>query len=311
MLTIAGLVALLLIDTFSGIISNNGSQNLEFGNGPWYVGGLAAFYAVVGALRKALETATAVEHFVRNPNREAERGWLKNVRRELCKLIRDNTPRGCRLVIFVDDLERCRPPGSVNLLETIHQLLSDAPIVVVVMADIPAVAASAVVKYKELAERYMPSGEHSGHDDPAEAYGRLYIQKLIQLQFDLPDQDVAHIRSLISHSINSDQPDPTAPDPHVSSSRKWHLLNPLIAAWDPRNGIVDFVREWLKLANWGLSPIGLSIAVSLLPAYLVARHAISVGCPKSFRELFPNLKLRMLGTILSYLVFCIRDYFTV
>lgn len=293
-------VLVLVLLLFLGLPSLESIKNLRPSPQGWLWVLIVAAYAVIVTLRTTLQTATAVEHFVRNPSQEAAAGWLKNVRRQLCTLIRDNTPPGSRLVIFVDDLERCRPPGSVNLLETIHQILADAPIAVVVMADLPAVAASATVKYSDLAENYTPSGESRGHSNAPETYGRLYIQKLVQLQFDLPDQDIGHMRSLISRSIDNNRPDPSPPDQPPISGENWSVRNPVIAAWNPGIRVVDFLNGWLSLANWNLSPIGLSVALCLLPGYLVARHAISVACPNSLREWFPKLRLKTLGTTLSY-----------
>jgi hypothetical protein len=50
------------------------------------------------------------------------------------------------------------------------------------------VAAAAQLKYKELAEIYVPSGGvlQTGRNPGKEAFGRFYLQKIVQFQFDLP-----------------------------------------------------------------------------------------------------------------------------
>ena len=266
---------------------------------PWPIGILAGLLILLMIVRKAMETAKAVEHFVRNPGEEASEGWIENVRTELCSLVRENVPDGSRLVVFVDDLDRCRPPGSVILLETIHQILADAPIVVVVMADLPAVAASAGAKYQALGRRYKPSGESWYDSDSTKTFGRLYIQKMIQLQFDLPDQRMEHIRSLMASSIAPRGKGNGDGDILVVGGERAELRNPLIAAWNPGVGVRHFLTGWFGLANWWLMPVGFLLGMCLLPGFLFARHAVSVGCPGIQRELHSTLKLSKWGRIMS------------
>jgi hypothetical protein len=61
-------------------------------------------------------------------------------------------------------------------------------VVVVLLGDMSAVAAAAQLKYKDLAEIYVPSAGIAlqGPDRGKEAFGRLYLQKIVQFQFDLP-----------------------------------------------------------------------------------------------------------------------------
>ena len=61
-------------------------------------------------------------------------------------------------------------------------------VIVVLLGDMAAVAAAAQLKYKDLAKIYVPSAgiAQTGPDRGKEAFGRLYLQKIIQFQFDLP-----------------------------------------------------------------------------------------------------------------------------
>ena len=63
------------------------------------------------------------------------------------------------------------------------------------MADIPAVAACAQIKYEKLAAVYVPSGYTGAPGGPS--YGRAYLQKIIQLQFDMPAHQPAKMRQLV------------------------------------------------------------------------------------------------------------------
>ncbi|HVM46103.1 MAG TPA: P-loop NTPase fold protein, partial [Candidatus Thermoplasmatota archaeon] len=130
----------------------------------------------IGALLPSLWNAwKAVAEFVRDPEEIAGGGSMPKVRASLGRLIRQATAEGGRFVVFVDDLDRVRPPRAVELLETVNQLLDHEGVVVVFLADMPAVHAHVEAQYEELAKRH-----------PAADYGRLYVQKIVQVQFDLP-----------------------------------------------------------------------------------------------------------------------------
>lgn len=150
--------------------------------------GLLGIPALYFAIRFAFGAASSVRDYVRDPKRSAGLGTIENVRRQLKKLIRQAIPGDARLIVFIDDLERCRPPRPIELLELINQLLRHKQVIVVVVADIPAVAACAAIEYEKIAAIYDP--EKGAAPGPREkggiGYGRYYIQKMVQLQFDLP-----------------------------------------------------------------------------------------------------------------------------
>src|SRR5205823_1018504 len=130
--------------------------------------------------------ASSVAEFVKDPKSAAESGSMREVREQLGRLIDQRRGRG-RFVIFVDDLERCKLPRAVDVLEVINQLLAHPGVVTIVLADMPAVIACAELKYKALIDRYRPTVASTMASSPVpQAYGRAYLKKIIQLQFDLP-----------------------------------------------------------------------------------------------------------------------------
>lgn len=146
---------------------------------------------------KLLECASAVSGYVKSPADEAVTGSMTAVRTQMGQLIRQATPKGSRFILFLDDVERCRPPKCMDLLEAVNQLLSHPEVVTIVLADLPGVAACAEIKYKDLAEKYTPSvGGSTDGSESGNAFGRMYLQKFIQLQFDLPEQTTQRVRSL-------------------------------------------------------------------------------------------------------------------
>jgi hypothetical protein len=135
---------------------------------------------------KLFALAQAASSFVDDPKSEAAKGSMGEVRAQLGRLI-GQAARKRRIIIFVDDLERCRPPRAVEVCEVATQLLDHPGVVTVLLADMRAVAAAAAIKYAELEGRYQPAGDgDDGRPERFTAYGQAYLEKLVQLQFQIP-----------------------------------------------------------------------------------------------------------------------------
>ena len=162
------------------------------------LGGLQTRLVILGAFLTALAglisiivkllTSTSLGGFVQSPEKAAESGAIQSAQLKLKQLVTQATWRGNRLVVFVDDVERCKPPRSIDVLDAVSQLVDHHGVIVVLLGDMSAVAAAAQLKYKDLAEIYVPSAGIAlgGGDHGKEAFGRLYLQKIVQFQFDLP-----------------------------------------------------------------------------------------------------------------------------
>jgi KAP family P-loop domain len=155
------------------------------------VGTIAFFLAVILAVWKyVLAAAERAARFIDDPRSEAARGSMKEVSDELGRLIRDATRGRRRLVVFVDDLERCRPPRALEVCEAAGNLLAHPDVVTVLIADMRVVASSAELKYRQL-ESADEQGRTNGD------YGRRYLQKIVQIQFDLPPATEERVRDML------------------------------------------------------------------------------------------------------------------
>jgi len=162
------------------------------------VGGLSVLLtAVLGRAPKLISAARSVASFLEDPEAAATLGRIAEVRAQLGAIIQQARRGPRRFVVFVDDLDRCQPPRAIDLLEVVNQLLDHPGVVVVIMADMPTVAACADIKYKALAELSSPGGAGDG-PPRAGAYGRLYVHKIVQLQFDLPPNTHAQLHALLA-----------------------------------------------------------------------------------------------------------------
>jgi len=103
---------------------------------------------------------------------------MNAVSSQLASLVRQATRGSRRLVIFVDDLERCRPPRAVEVCEVASQLLGHRDVVTVLVADMAMIAQSAHMKYAQV------DGGLAGVDRAE--YGRHFLEKIVQIQFEVP-----------------------------------------------------------------------------------------------------------------------------
>ena len=146
-----------------------------------------------------------VARWIDNPGSEAARGSMKDANRQLGQLVGQALRGKRRLMIFVDNLERCRPPRAVDVCEVVSQLIGHPEVVTVLVGDMDTIALSAEIKYAEL-----ESVSHGVTGTPRTggargitgtrsvgAYGRAYLEKLIQIQLRLPPPVPSDLRKML------------------------------------------------------------------------------------------------------------------
>jgi hypothetical protein len=155
-------------------------------------------------------TATDVGSLVRSPRSALTSGALIEVREDLGRLVHQATRRGRdgsrpenrrRLVVYIDDLERCQPARSIEVCEAVSSLLSLEDVVTVLIGDIQTLAIAADIKYKDLAPRYRGGSLSSADETPAASFGQLYLEKIVQFRFDIPTHDYAELRALAKRML--------------------------------------------------------------------------------------------------------------
>jgi len=141
---------------------------------------------------KIFSGTQAVARFINDPKSEAARGSIDSVSKQLGGLIASATRGRRRFVVFVEDLERCRPPRAVDVCEVVAQLLDQDDVVTVLVGDMDTIARSAAIKYRALELPTPGDADMAVYED----YGRSYMEKLVQLQFDLPQPAEEHLKEL-------------------------------------------------------------------------------------------------------------------
>jgi len=174
--------------------------------GSSHVGAAVLLLVLFAFWRKVFAIAQSAARFIDDPRSEAAKGSIEDVSTQLRQLIEQSThvrrrwlivPRDPRrFIIFVDDLERCRPPRAVEVCEVASQLLGHPNVITVLIADMTSIAKSAEIKYS----KHLGDGDSraSTLPLPSGSYGRLYLQKIVQIQFNLPPSPPGSMSELLT-----------------------------------------------------------------------------------------------------------------
>ncbi len=103
-----------------------------------------------------------------------------------------------RLVVFVDDLDRCQPEKAIEVLEAIKLFLDVESCIFVLGLDQEVIARGIEMKYKEL-------GMKEGEGIRFTIEGARYLEKIIQLPFQIPPVEQTDMGDFVV-SLNADWP---------------------------------------------------------------------------------------------------------
>ena len=106
--------------------------------------------------------------------------FLEQFQKRFSELIQEHVQPN-RLVVFVDDLDRCLPEKAIEVLEAIKLFLDAENCVFVLGLDQEVIARGIEMKYKELGEKQ--DGDESRRFT---IEGVRYLEKIVQLPFQIP-----------------------------------------------------------------------------------------------------------------------------
>jgi HAMP domain-containing protein len=147
---------------------------------------------------------------------EAQTAFRQSFREHFSDVCQALLPRA--LVVFIDDLDRCEPCKTAEMLEAVNYLVDSGPCFVVLGLARDVVEAQLAHHYKELADARHAlrtvdgSGQDAGNraadvDRDRVGYARDYLRKLINLEVYIPSLDVARVRRLLGIEERK-KPDP-------------------------------------------------------------------------------------------------------
>lgn len=132
------------------------AKEIPFGEAALQLGG-----NVVSSIRS--ENTTSVSEAFNNRFESAFRGLVE-------EFIHYEDDKDAKLVVFLDDIDRCLPSKAINVLESVKLFLDYGPIVFIVGAD----------------RRIIESAIQGIYGANIEYHGRHYLEKIIQIQFPVP-----------------------------------------------------------------------------------------------------------------------------
>jgi len=136
--------------------------------------------------------------YVRQPNYEDKLGYLHTIKEDLRLALQLLVEEDKPAVIFIDDLDRCSPSTTTELVEAINSFISgDLPYCYFILGqDAQMVAASLDVTYKEVGDKL--SNLQKGYG----SLGWFFMEKFMQLQFNIPIMQAPDSQRIMSSLLN-------------------------------------------------------------------------------------------------------------
>lgn len=101
-------------------------------------------------------------------------------------------------VLFIDDLDRCEPKKTAEMLEAVNFLSNSGECFIVLGMARDVVEAQLALHYKDLATQHASQTAPNDQDTPAEIdYVRRYLRKLVNLDIRLPSLNAERLRSML------------------------------------------------------------------------------------------------------------------
>lgn len=117
-----------------------------------------------------------------------------------------------RIVLYIDDLDRCPSEKVVQVLEAVHLMLAFPLFVVVVGVDIRWAGTSLHETYPKHLTSGLQDGDDDDRIDTAGASALDYLEKIFQIPFWLPPMEEEASRNMISAMIPIAETDEDTPD---------------------------------------------------------------------------------------------------
>jgi formylglycine-generating enzyme required for sulfatase activity len=173
-----------------------GAIQLSFGFLPGLATLTEAVKAAHGEIAKGEDAGTLLDAFHRDviEHHQAQLRSIDQFQREFAALVDKHIFKNNeRLVVFVDDLDRCLPEKAIEVLEAIKLFLDVRGCIFLLGLDQEVVTRGIKVKYRDFS---VDEGAGSERRIPID--GAYYLEKIIQLPFRLPKIEPRAMQPFVS-----------------------------------------------------------------------------------------------------------------
>jgi hypothetical protein len=212
------------------------------------IGGGGTLYSIFRGLRAFGVSPGQIAAAAKN-EKEARRQVMfrEEFQREFKEVSEALKPGG--MVIFVDDLDRCRPENVMTVLQAVNFLVSSGDCFIVFGMDTTRVQESvALARSRELAEA---SGNHVVAEDPRQ-FALDYLEKLVQIRVQIPRADDAGTWNFITGVTQSADEDDNAIATERDGDTKQAGILDRLRKTDPRTvrylGVAAIVATAIAIA---------------------------------------------------------------
>ncbi|MFL5384879.1 MAG: P-loop NTPase fold protein [Longimicrobiaceae bacterium] len=155
-----------------------------------------------------------ISRYIRTPNYAEKIGFFSQFVADLQRVV--NAVAGDRkwpLVVFVDDLDRCRPQQVVEIVEAIKLLLETKNCFFVIGMDAQAVAASIEARYRDVSPLLA--------EDPGGlTLGERFLEKIVQVNFRIPRAEKTVVEGYIGEILAGRPARESADPPKVREAER-------------------------------------------------------------------------------------------
>jgi hypothetical protein len=141
--------------------------------------------------------SAGISRYLHQPDYAGKIGFIREFQQDFKLVVESVTQNGkWPLAIFVDDLDRCTPDKAAEVIEAINLLLDSEYCVFIIGMDSSVLSRSIQAKYKEI-QPYFDNGDYSSRI----GLGRHFLEKIIQIDFRVPQPDKSHIGDFIEYQL--------------------------------------------------------------------------------------------------------------
>ena len=166
---------------------------------PLWLGYLLAPFTIARTLFKITKDPFKIEtkNLLDSPNYKDKVGFIARFEEDFKRIVDivtnpvSNVWQPQKLVIFIDDLDRCKPLQAAGIIEAINLILNKKQCVFILGMDFASVSVSIEAKYKELTEKIRK--ETPGVVSP----GSLFLDKIIQIPLHVPRPEHKSIKKMV------------------------------------------------------------------------------------------------------------------